>query len=86
MTQTEIVSLAEAWIAFQHAPKGSTDSESNAWALDLYELEYHDPETLWLLIVEIHQKEIIQFPYSRFCRRDLLKTFSRNTVRSLLIE
>lgn len=28
-----------------------------AWATDLYELEYNDPETLWSLILEIHHRD-----------------------------
>jgi hypothetical protein len=57
MTRNELASLADAWISYRHAPEGSLDREKNSWATDLYNLEYHDPETLWLLILEIHRRD-----------------------------
>ncbi|MCL2660718.1 MAG: hypothetical protein FWD64_09405, partial [Acidobacteriaceae bacterium] len=42
---------------YWYAPKGSPEREETAWATDLYEFEYHDPETLWLLIQTIHAKD-----------------------------
>jgi len=57
MTREEVPSLADAWIAYWLAPEGSQEKESTAWATDLYELEYEDPETLWLLILTIHSKD-----------------------------
>jgi hypothetical protein len=57
MTQDELASLADVWISYRHAPEGSLDREKNSWATDLYDLENHDPETLWLLILEIHRRD-----------------------------
>jgi hypothetical protein len=57
MTHDELASLADAWISYRHALDGSGDREKYSWATDLYELEYHEPETLWLLILEIHRRD-----------------------------
>jgi hypothetical protein len=57
MTQDELASLADAWISYQHAPEGSPQRENYSWATDLYGLEYHEPETLWRLILEIHRRD-----------------------------
>ena len=57
MNQDELLCLADAWIAYWLAPKGSQEREATAWATDLYELEYDDPETLWQLILTIHSKD-----------------------------
>ena len=56
MTHDELSSLADAWIAYWLAPKGSQERQATAWATDLYELEYEDCETLWQLILTIHSK------------------------------
>ena len=67
MTQQELLTLADAWIRYRHAPSGSAEREEAAWATDLYELEYNDPETLWELILAIHardQSSWIQGPLS----------------------
>lgn len=56
MTQDEVLALADAWISYYLAAKDSPEREASAWATDLYELRYHDPETLWLLILTIHAK------------------------------
>jgi len=53
----ELLCRADAWIAYWLAPKGSQEREATAWATDLYDLEYHDPETLWQLILTIHSKD-----------------------------
>jgi hypothetical protein len=57
MNQIEIASRAQDWIRYWHAPRGSSDREMYADATDLYELQYHDPETLWALILEIHRRD-----------------------------
>lgn len=57
MTQHELDRLADDWIRHHHATKGSPEREETAWTTDLYELEYHDPETLWLLILAIHARD-----------------------------
>jgi hypothetical protein len=56
MTHVELLALADAWISYHLATKGSQEREVAARATDLYELEYNEPETLWLLILEIHAK------------------------------
>ncbi|HEV2577058.1 MAG TPA: hypothetical protein VGU25_07590 [Acidobacteriaceae bacterium] len=57
MNQNELASLASDWIKYWHAPKDSPDRALYADATDLYDLEYNDPETLWLLILEIHHQD-----------------------------
>ena len=57
MTQQELDNLADNWIRCRYAPRGSAEAEATAWATDLYDLEYDDPETLWLLILNIHGKD-----------------------------
>lgn len=57
MTQEELDNLADNWIRYWYAPKDSAEAEATAWATDLYDLEYDDPETLWLLILNIHRKD-----------------------------
>ena len=57
MTQQELDNLADNWIRCRYAPRGSAEAEATAWATDLYDLEYDDPETLWLLILAIHAKD-----------------------------
>jgi hypothetical protein len=56
MTQDELASLADAWISYRHAPEGSTERERYSRATDLYDLD-PEPETLWLLILEIHGRD-----------------------------
>jgi hypothetical protein len=57
MSNEELDQLADAWIGYWHAPKGSFIRERLADTTDLYELEYHDPENLWKLIILIHRKD-----------------------------
>lgn len=57
MNSQELLSLAEAWIGYWHAPAGSIAREQTSWATDLYELKYDDPETLWQLILTVHAKD-----------------------------
>ena len=49
--------LTNAWIHFHLAEKGSREREETEWATDLYDLEYHDPETLWLFILAVHAQD-----------------------------
>jgi hypothetical protein len=56
MTQGELSALADAWIAHWDLREGS-DERRLSEAADLYDMEYDDPETLWLLILVIHQKD-----------------------------
>jgi hypothetical protein len=57
MDRDELIALADAWITYHVAPKNSSEREAAAWSTDLYELEYHNPEMLWQLILMIHSKE-----------------------------
>jgi len=57
MTHDELTRLADNWIRYRYSAKGSSEREVTAWATDLYDLEYDDPETLWLLILAIHAKD-----------------------------
>jgi hypothetical protein len=57
MTQEELDNLADNWIRYRYAPRNSAEAEATAWATDLYDLEYDDPESLWLLILNIHGKD-----------------------------
>jgi hypothetical protein len=57
MTQDQLLALVENWIIFHLSLEGSPDREATAWATDLYELEYNDPETLWLLILAVHARD-----------------------------
>jgi hypothetical protein len=57
MNQIELASLAGDWIKYWHAAQGSGDRERYADATDLYDLQYNEPETLWLLILEIHHQD-----------------------------
>ncbi|HTV14933.1 MAG TPA: hypothetical protein VME68_09470 [Acidobacteriaceae bacterium] len=57
VTPDQLAALAGDWIAYWHAPDGSPERAALSRATDLYELEYHDPETLWSLILAIHHKD-----------------------------
>jgi hypothetical protein len=83
MKQDELCSLADAWISYWHAPKGSLERETNAWATDLYDLECNDPETLWLLILEIHHRDqsiVIQQVLSAGPIEELLARHGENFI------
>jgi hypothetical protein len=77
MRQEELLALAEGWIIYHLSAKGSPEREATAWATDLYELEYHDPEALWLLIMAIHTKD--QSPRIQEC-------LSAGPVEDLLVK
>jgi len=59
MTQDELTKLADDWIRYHVEAKDSPARETTAWATDLYQLEHHDPETLWSLILIIHANKSI---------------------------
>ena len=50
-------SRAADWIKHWNAPIDSSQGARNEHALDVYDLLYEDPETLWLLILEIHHQD-----------------------------
>jgi hypothetical protein len=56
MSNEDLNQLADAWIGYWSAEKGSHIRETLAWSTDLYELEYHAAEELWKLILLIHEK------------------------------
>jgi hypothetical protein len=90
MTQNELIRLADAWIAYWHAPNGFSERETHAWAAtDLYDLEYGDPETLWLLILEVHRRDksvAIQQVLSAGPIEDLLAKHGENFIERIEIE
>ncbi|MGB9416225.1 MAG: DUF6869 domain-containing protein [Acidobacteriaceae bacterium] len=57
LSNDELNQLADAWISYWHAPEGSTIRNELSGATDLYELEYHNPEDLWKLILLIHGRD-----------------------------
>ena len=57
MDQNELASLADDWIKYWHAPEGSPERKRYADATNLYDLEYNEPETLWLFVLEIHHRD-----------------------------
>jgi uncharacterized protein DUF6869 len=58
MTQDELVNLADNWIRYHQAPKGSAEKKATEQASeDVIELQFRDPETLWLLILAIHERD-----------------------------
>src|ERR1700729_4292019 len=57
LSNDELNQLADAWIRYWYAPKGSSIRNELSGATDLYELEYHNPEDLWRLILLIHGRD-----------------------------
>ena len=57
MNHEELSLHADAWVNYYRAPGNSPEREANAWAIDLFDLIYDEPETLWLLIQEIHHRD-----------------------------
>ena len=57
LSSDELNRLADAWISYWHAPEGSSIRKELSGATDLYELEYHNPEDLWRLILLIHGRD-----------------------------
>jgi hypothetical protein len=56
MNPIEIDAQADAWITYWLSPSGSPERNASSWATDTFDLEYEDPETLWLLILAVHRK------------------------------
>jgi glycerophosphoryl diester phosphodiesterase len=57
LSSDELNRLADAWIRYWYAPKGSPIRYDLSDATDLYELQYHNPEDLWNLILLIHGRD-----------------------------
>ena len=57
LSSDDLNQLADAWISYWEAPKGSPIRDQLSGATDLYELEYHNPEDLWKLILLIHERD-----------------------------
>jgi hypothetical protein len=89
MTEDELTILARDWIRYYRAEKGSPEREAAAWATDLYELECHDPESLWLPILAIHAKDqspCIQQGLSAGPVEELLAKHGENFIERMEIE
>ena len=63
MTQDDLSRLADAWLEYWHAPRGSPIRERLAWASDrVMDLRYEEqPEELWRLILLLHRKDHSSF-------------------------
>jgi hypothetical protein len=82
MNRNELATLADNWIKYWLAPEGSPEREKYAGATDL-QWEYQEPETLWLLILEIHHRDqsaTIQQVLSAGPVEDLLARHGENFV------
>ena len=54
LTDSELISLAEGWIAFWSAKDGSPEREALYWVSDKeYDLLQSEPEQIWRLILEV---------------------------------
>jgi hypothetical protein len=54
MTDSELISFAEGWIAFWNAQDGSKEREALSWVWDKeYDLMQKEPEQIWQLILEV---------------------------------
>jgi hypothetical protein len=58
MTEEELAQLADAWLAYWHAPEKTPTRSALFWATD-YERELcrSQPEELWRLILLLHQRD-----------------------------
>ena len=58
MTDDEMSRLADAWLKFWHADRGSATRERLRWAFDRErEMVYEEPEELWRFILDLHRKD-----------------------------
>src|SRR5262245_21265456 len=57
MIETDDVVLAEAWIALQHAKRGSDDHDAKFWSHEeMHRLRESDPERCWLVILKVFEQ------------------------------
>lgn len=57
-TQPTLNAIAQAWIAYWHAPENSAEREALSWAGDReYDLVREDPDQAWQLILKILQQD-----------------------------
>jgi hypothetical protein len=57
MTQDAIAELADAWIRYSQAPEDSAESGDFDLAMKFHDIEYHQPEILWAMILAIHSRD-----------------------------
>jgi hypothetical protein len=57
MTQDAVVELADAWIRYWQAPEDSAERGDFDLAMKFHDIEYHQPEILWAMIVAIHSRD-----------------------------
>lgn len=90
MTDAELIKLADGWIAYWSAPKGSKERESLSWAWDQeYELRQNEPELVWQLILEILRRNSsgkIQEVLSAGPLEDLLAEYGEAVIEKVEAE
>jgi hypothetical protein len=89
MTKAELASPSHAWIKYQRAPKGSQAQATCAWATDLSDLVCDEPETPWLLILEIHRRDksvLVQQGLSAGPVEDLLAKHGESFIGRVEVE
>lgn len=57
MTQDAILELADAWIRYWQAPEDSAERGDFDLAMRFHDIEYHQPEILWAMILAIHSRD-----------------------------
>jgi hypothetical protein len=57
MTQDTVAELAEAWIRYWRAPENSPEREDFDLSMKFHDIEYHQPEILWAMILAIHTRD-----------------------------
>jgi len=57
MTQGAVAGLADAWIRYWLAPEDSAEREDFDLAMKFHDVEYHQPELLWAMILAIHSRD-----------------------------
>jgi hypothetical protein len=57
MTQDAVVGLADAWIRYWLAGEDSAERGDFDLAMKFHDIEYHQPEILWAMILAIHSRD-----------------------------
>lgn len=90
MTDAELISLAEGWIAFWSAPEGSQEREALDWVWDKeYDLMQQEPDEIWRLILEIlrrNSSDKIQEVLAAGPLEDLLAKYSSGVIERVEAE